>query len=147
MSGDNPTLDDYFNGCLYFSISRLQRHVNKLAEGAFAETGLAPSHAFLLMALNEHETCSAGELADMMGLAPSTITRFVDKLEKQGLCSRRLEGRVSYAAITPQGQALIPAIQAGWKDLFQNYNQAYGEENARQLNDTIVSFNKSLAGK
>jgi DNA-binding MarR family transcriptional regulator len=144
---DEATLDDYFNGCLYFSLSRLQRHINKLAEEAFSDIGLAPSHAFLLMALYENERCSASYLSDLLGLAPSTITRFVDRLEKQGLCKRKLEGRVSYASITVKGQKLIPDIQVGWKRLFRSYNEIYGENSAKSLNEMIVSFNDSLTEK
>lgn len=146
-NNQDAKLDDYFNGCLYFSISRLQRHINKLAEEAFVEVGLAPSHAFLLMALHENEQCSAGDLSELLGLAPSTITRFVDKLEKQGLCKRKLEGRTSYTTITAQGRAKIPAIQAGWKALFNSYNAAYGEDKATSLNDMIVSLNAALSAK
>lgn len=142
MSDNTPVLDDYFDGCLYFSVSRLQRHINKMAEQAFEDTGLAPSHAFLLMALDEKDAVSAGELSDVMGMAPSTITRFVDKLSKLGLCHRRIEGRISYASISPQGQALMPAIRDGWKHLFEAYNREFGEDTADQLNKTIVALNR-----
>ncbi len=143
MSTPTPTLDDHFDGCLYFSISRLQRRINKMAESAFADTGLAPSHAFLLMALDEKDACNAGELSDLMGMAPSTITRFVDKLAREGLCERRMEGRVSYASITPKGRALMPAIRDSWKLLFDAYNRRYGEQRADQLNKAIVAINQA----
>lgn len=144
MNADTPTLDDYFDGCLYFSISRLQRHINKLAENAFASTGLAPSHAFLLMALDEREALSAGEISDLLGMAPSTITRFVDKLAKEGLCERRMEGRVSYTSITPKGRALMPAIRDAWTHLFDAYNGEFGEAEADNLNKAIVAMNMKV---
>ena len=43
---NEPKLEDYFKGCLFFSISKLQRNINKMAEDAFKESGLAPNHAF-----------------------------------------------------------------------------------------------------
>ncbi len=146
MTADTPTLGDYFDGCLYFSISRLQRHINKLAENAFASTGLAPSHAFLLMALEEKEALSAGEISDLLGMAPSTITRFVDKLAKQELCERRLDGRVSFTSITPKGRALMPAIRDAWTHLFDAYNLDFGETEADTLNKAIVAMNKTIRG-
>ena len=135
-------LDDYFKGCLYFSLSRLNREINKMAEDAFAGSGLAPSHAFLLMALNENKKSSAGYLSNILGLAPSTITRFIDKLEKQGLCAREFEGRVSYTSITSKGRKLIPGIQTGWKRLFHMYNGVYGKKNAKALNNMIVELTR-----
>ncbi|BBM85334.1 MarR family winged helix-turn-helix transcriptional regulator [Candidatus Uabimicrobium amorphum] len=135
-------IDDYFDGCLYFSLSRLQRHINKLAKDIFSEINLVPSHAFLLMALNENEMCTASYLSELLGLAPSTITRFIDKLEKEGFCVRELKGRVSYTSITPEGRDLIPRIHKCWKQLFHRYNEVYGEKNAKLLNDMIVKLNK-----
>lgn len=143
MTDKSNSLENYFDNCLYFSISRLQRDINKLASQAFKESGLAPSHAFLLMALYEKSPSTAGELSEVMGLAPSTITRFIDKLEKQKLCSRTQDGRISYTSITQTGQALIPTIEAGWKKLFETYNALYGEAEADKLNKMITSLNHS----
>ncbi len=140
-------IDAYFTGCLYFSISKLQRHINKLAEAAFSDVGLAPGQIFLLMALHEEKNCSASHLSEMLGLAPSTITRFIDKLEKQGLCTRKLEGRVSHTSITAKGRRLMPDIQAGWKTLFQSYSEIFGEEDAKALNKMIVSFNNTAPNR
>lgn len=42
----DPKLDDYFQGCLYFTLSKLNKSINRMAEDAFKELELAPSHAF-----------------------------------------------------------------------------------------------------
>lgn len=70
--------------CLYFSANALARAVTRIAEEEYAAVGLAPSHAFILMTVNKQPGITAGEVADIMLLDPSTVTRLVEKLEKQG---------------------------------------------------------------
>lgn len=141
MSEQDVKLDSYFNDCLYFSLSRLQRCINKMAEDSFAKTGLAPSHAFILMALDENKELGAGQVAELIGIAPSTVTRFIDKLEKAGYCCRKVKGRTSLISITAKGRKLIPKIHKGWSVLFETYNEVYGKEEAATLNDQVVAMN------
>lgn len=136
-------VDDYFNGCLYFSLAKLQRRINNLAEEAFKPIGMVPSHAFLLMALDEKPEIYAGELADLLGLAPSTITRFIDKLEKQKLCKRRPVGRQATISITKQGKNLMPEIRQAWNVLYRLYSDELGEDAASDLNKMVVAFNSN----
>lgn len=136
-------LSDYCEGCLYFGLSVMQRRVKKLAEDAFAPLDMSPSHAFVIMALAEHGETPSGILADKLGLAPSTITRFLDKLEERGLVSRRVQGRLAVAAITPDGTSVLPALQEGWKKLYFAYSEIYGEEFAADLTSRIAGANRA----
>lgn len=138
-----PRLDAYFENCLYFSLSKLQRSINRLAEDAFAPSGLAPGQAFILMALAEHEALCNGALADLMGLAPSTVTRFVDKLVEAGLARRFRAGRESRTAITENGRRLMPQIRSSWRALLHAYNDVYGREEAAELNEKVVALNRA----
>ena len=42
-------------GCLYFTISKLFRIVNKVAEEAFNKMDICPTHGFLMVLLQEDE--------------------------------------------------------------------------------------------
>ncbi len=39
--------------CLFFSVKKLDRMLNKLADEAFRKTGLAPTYGFILLILKE----------------------------------------------------------------------------------------------
>lgn len=138
-----PTIADYFDGCLYFTLGKLQRRINRMAEEAFSPLGLSPSHAYLLKAVEEGGPLTSGDLAAILGLAPSTITRFVDRLEKDGYCCRKSEGRLAMVDITDKGRTLIPAFAEAWKRLFEAYNDALGAEEADRLNRMVVALNLS----
>lgn len=94
------------------------------------------------MALHENDYLTAGQLSETLGLKPSTITRFVDKLESRELCQRKYEGKLAKISITKKGKKVFPLFQEAWKVFFNNYNDVYGKENAEKLNSLIVEKNK-----
>ena len=73
-------IEKYLHNCLYFTANSLARRITAMAEEAFGKVGLSPSHAFLVMLVNEQPGISQKELSRALNLAPSTVTRFVDSL-------------------------------------------------------------------
>ena len=129
--------DDYLHCCLYFTANSLSRVVTRMAEESFMSTGLSPSHAFLLMLVNEQGSVVQKDLARQLHLAPSTVTRFVDQLEKKGLSQRRSEGKSTHVTSTAAGKALQGPIEKAWKDLYHRYSKILGEENGIELTRII----------
>lgn len=121
--------------CLYFTANSLARTITRLAEEAFAPTGLSPSHAFVLMMAAETPGIGPTELAEKLALAPSTVTRFVDALAAKGLLSRTAEGRTSRLAATPAGLALLKGVEQAWKRLHTAYSKVLGPEGDRLAAD------------
>lgn len=127
------SLSDYLHNCLYFTAGTLARVVARMADKAFRDTGLSPSHAFLLMLAIERPGLTHTELAEALHLAPSTMTRFVDKLERAGLVEREAQGKLSRVSATDAGLALRGPIAQAWKRLYRDYSDILGEEAGREL--------------
>lgn len=148
MSGScDATTDDYLQCCLYFTSNTMTRLINKMTENAFMSTGLAPSYAFLMMVVIEKRKIGTGELANILKLAPSTVTRFVDKLIIQGYLKRDQEGRNIIVSATKKGETLLPSIQESWKKLFDSYCEVLGEEFAVKLTRDMAKANKILQNR
>ena len=140
-----PTTEELLDHCLYFTTARLGRILNKWAEQAFADQNLAPSQAYALMAVNEKPGQSQQELAQLLHLAPSTLTRFLDKLEARGLVRRREEGRLTYVDATEEGLVLEPVLEAGWAEVWKRYSAVLGDE-GDTLATTLTRVARSLEG-
>ena len=132
------------HNCLYFTANSLARAVTRMAEESFRKTGLSPSHAFLLMLVNDHPGITQKELAESLQLAPSTVTRFIDALVYKGLLTRKIEGKASKVSPTGDGQALQASIEAAWKDLHARYAKVLGLREGDALTAMIDAASEKL---
>lgn len=132
-------LNDYFGGCLYFTAGHLYRLIERLAFEAFRPLGLAPTHGFFLMALNElgNDGASPSELSEIMALDRSTVTRLVGALEKKNLLKSATQGRYKRLTLTAKGRSLLPEVKTAWSNLYQLYSEELGEERANAMNAFI----------
>ncbi|MEQ8236358.1 MAG: MarR family transcriptional regulator [Syntrophomonadaceae bacterium] len=140
-------IEDYFKGCLYFAVSSLNRTVNRLAEEAFISTGLSPNYAFLLMLVNEKNGISQKEICNHLNLMPSTVSRFIDKLEAKGLIKRRVDGKNAFIYLTKQGSDLQPEIEKAWEILYNRYSEILGFAEGDALTSLIYEASKTLENK
>ncbi|MFZ4401059.1 MAG: MarR family winged helix-turn-helix transcriptional regulator [Bacteroidales bacterium] len=125
--------------CLYYSANALARIITKKAEEAFSVVNLAPSYAFVVMTVNKNPGLQAGELAGIMMLTPSTVTRLLEKLEIQELVKRHTEGRLTLIYPTAKSVEINKKIEAAWFSLYQNYINILGEDMANQLTENIYT--------
>jgi DNA-binding MarR family transcriptional regulator len=129
--------------CLYFAANALSRTLTKMAEEEFAITGLAPSHAFLLMAVDEKPGIQPKELSMHLQLTPSTVTRLIEKLEYKGIVERKSSGRCTEVYPTHKCHELEEKVKLAWKNLHNRYVELLGEEKVRELTSNIyATFHK-----
>jgi|AntRauTorckE6833_2_1112554.scaffolds.fasta_scaffold127673_2 DNA-binding MarR family transcriptional regulator len=101
-------------------INTFSREISSFYDAKFKEAGLATSYAELLILVKESEKISQKQIAISMNLAPSTITRFIAKLEKKGLVSKERRGKEIFIELTEKGKKLTVELE-------QIYNQAEEE--------------------
>ena len=133
-----------YGGCLFFASNALARNMTRLAEEAYAPTGLAPSHAMLLMTIIDSPGINPTDAAEIMQLNPSTVTRFVEKLESKGLVNRQTQGKFTELYATDEGNAMNMRIKAAWMSLYAKYIAIVGEEQACSLASLAFKTAKKL---
>lgn len=141
MSEDCST----FKGCLFYSANALARTITRLADKEFAITGLPSQYCFLLMLVLEKPSVQPKELAEKLSLTPSTITRFLDKMEEQGYIVRAVDGKYIYITPTQKARKLLTTIRQAWENLYRIYVEILGKEFADSLTDSIYVSNKKLS--
>ena len=82
-----------FEECLYFNSNALARAVSRIWAKAYHQVNLSPPHAFFLRVVLAKPGLFPRELADELNLSRSTITRFLDSLEKRDLLVRKQTGK------------------------------------------------------
>ncbi|WP_219835607.1 MarR family winged helix-turn-helix transcriptional regulator [Paenibacillus sp. R14(2021)] len=134
---DRSIDDDFLRTCLFFNANRLSRIVTKLAEEEFAVTGLSPMYGYLIRIVNGRPGITQKLLAEMLYITPSTLTRFIDKLEGKKLVTRKVQGKTVLVYPTEKGIALEPTIRSASIQFKAKYEQILGKEVSRLLSIEI----------
>ena len=138
---------DLFQCCLYFTANSFARIMTTLAEDEFKKTGLSPNYAFLVMLVCETPGITQKEISEYLQLTPSTITRFVDKLESKGFIKRIVEGKNVLLEPTEEGKNSLVEIQASWERLYHRGAKVLGYEEGQNLSNLINQTVLKLEGK
>ena len=77
-----------FERCIYFNTNALARKLNALWDEGFAEFGLTPSQGYLLRLVLANPGMTQQSISQELQLNKSTVTRFVNQLEKKSLLQR-----------------------------------------------------------
>ena len=139
-----PVSRDAYCGCLFYTANAFARRITRMAEVEFLPTGLAPSSGFILMTVNDQPGISAGELARIMQLQPSTVTRLADRLEEEGFITRRSHRRFIHIYPTKKSSSLKAGLKTAWKSLFEHYGKLLGAEESLQLAAMLTSASDAL---
>jgi MarR family transcriptional regulator, organic hydroperoxide resistance regulator len=131
-----------FCSCLYYSANSLARNITRMAEEEFAVTGLTPSYAFIVMRVNNQPGVLIGDLARIMALTPSTVTRLIEKLERKKLLKRITDGKNTKVYPTRSSKNLEITIIQSWQNLHKRYSKLLGEKNGNRL--TLDVYNAAL---
>lgn len=138
MLAEGDAADESFlRNCLFFNANRLGRAVTKMAEEEFARTGLTPMYGYLIRIVNGTPGITQKLLAEKLYITPSTLTRFIDKLETKKLVERKVQGKTVLVYSTEKGQALEPQIREASRTFKAKYERILGEAVAKLLSADI----------
>ncbi|MFD2368950.1 MarR family winged helix-turn-helix transcriptional regulator [Brevibacillus sp. GCM10020057] len=140
-----PQKDEAFlEDCLYFTANRLSRAITRMADEAFATTGLTPAYGYLIRLVIGSPGITQKELSEKLSITPSTLTRFVDKLEAKQLVERKVHGKTVMVYPTEKGVELGPALRQASKKLKRLYEEILGKQLSDQLTQYLASSSKQL---
>ena len=130
--------------CLYFTASRFARNITKLAEKTFDFGDLAPSYLYMIMIVRFHPEITQKELCHKLSIAPSTSTRFIDKLEKLSLVNRKMDGKQTLISLTEEGEKVYQQFRFSLKELFTSYSDVLGREFSEDLSKMLHEASNKL---
>ena len=138
------TDDNFLESCLFFNTNTLSKYLLKLAEKEFKPLNISPAHASLMLLVYDSPGISPKDLSQLLHLTPSTITRFIDSLEKKDFVTRTNQGKNAFISPGQKGVELKQLIASAYKKLYLKYTQILGSDTANQLSYSIFKANKKL---
>ncbi|MGA1464134.1 MAG: hypothetical protein DA446_01500 [Bacteroidetes bacterium] len=118
-------------------LNRFSREMTAYFDARLKSLGFAVSYIELLITLDEQGKCSQKTLSEQLFLAPSTITRFLQKLEKEGLLTRERNGYSSMVTLTEEGKNVAKKgkkiYQEAWEEVLNQVGDKFTETTGKLL--------------
>ena len=110
--------------------------------------GLTPTEFAILEVLYHKGPLLLGEVQKRILVSSGGVTYLVDRLEEKGLVERRActeDRRARYAALTPEGEALIARIFPPHAELIREVMSTLSLEEQRQAVDLLRRLGRAAA--
>jgi DNA-binding MarR family transcriptional regulator len=101
------------------SLRRIVRSIEQYNRRFSERTKLTVSQCMALRELRTAGSCTAGELADRVGISRGTVTGILDQLQSEDLVRRRrrpTDRRRVYVSLTQPGRRLASELQAPFEE-------------------------------
>lgn len=141
------------SGCLCFRARRVSRVLTRLYEEALRDLDLQATQltllsAITLMSRREEGPGSMGELAEVLSLDPTTVSRNVRLMRDDGLA--RLErsprdGRVRLVLPTDEGERALAEALPRWQEAQRTVGEALGPDAAAELREQLDDVARAAA--
>lgn len=105
--------DSILKTCLFFTANRLANVLRRKVNDIYADTGIAAPYVYLLVVVNQYPGITIKELSRKLDVAPSTCTRFLDALVKQGILTKSQEWKTVHVNLTEEGAVKCELIDSG----------------------------------
>jgi DNA-binding MarR family transcriptional regulator len=131
MAARDRTLDLNGTGyCASFHLRRTARAVTRMYDAALQETGMRSTQFSILVGIAKHQPVAIGALADVLILDPTTLTRSLRLLEKEGFIaiSERSTMRQRFLTMTPKGEWALGRSVAAWRKAHERFLAMVGPE-------------------
>lgn len=110
------------------SVNSFSRTLSSFFDERLSRFNLATSYIELMIVMKENDSVSQKEIADQLSLAPSTITRFVDKLKKEKYITKKRDGRNMTIELTPKGRQISSEMDNEYRAVVEEIRTLMGEK-------------------
>jgi DNA-binding MarR family transcriptional regulator len=138
---------DLVTACACFGLRWAGRAVTQLYDEALRGSGLRITQFTLLAALRALEPVSIKELAEAAAADPTTLTRNLQLLEREGLVRirrSRQDRRERLLRLTPRGQRAVARAVPHWERAQQRVQAVVGRERLRRLHSDLAILVKGV---
>jgi DNA-binding MarR family transcriptional regulator len=132
--------------CAGYNLRRTSRVVTQLFDTALEPTGLRSTQAAILQMIVATNSGSVAELARELAMDPSTLTRNLQPLIREGYVDlvNAPRGRAKLARLTTQGRAKLDQVLVHWKQAQAEFVKRFGAKRWNQLRAELTAVAEVL---
>jgi DNA-binding MarR family transcriptional regulator len=129
---------------MHSASNSFSREITRHFDSYFEEYDLATSYVELLLILYDQDELSQNDLAEEMKLAPSTITRFVNKLVKKGLVQKNKVGRTAVITLSKKGEDQLPTLKRAFDSAVRDLKGILGDKYVHTTKELLLHGTRLL---
>ncbi len=131
MQEARSTVDLWGTGfCAAFNTRRTARAITSLYDGMLQTSGIRSTQFAILVGIAKAGSAAMGQLAEMLLLDHSTLTRSLRRMQTQGLLSisSRSIRRQRFVKLLPKGERQLAHSMAHWRQIQRKFVNRIGGE-------------------
>jgi DNA-binding MarR family transcriptional regulator len=116
--------------CASFNFRRVARAVTSLYDRAFEPFGIRSTQFTILVGIAKTQPTSMSALAELLAIDPTTITRSLRLLKKQGLLAitERSTKRQRFLTLSAKGERTLAKSLPAWREAQERFVQSMGAD-------------------
>ncbi len=126
------------------SVSSFSRTLSSFFDERLSRFNFATSYIELMILMNNNDQMSQKAIAEQLSLAPSTITRFVDKLKKEGYLTKKRDGRSVTIELTEKGRQVSKEMDAEYHSAVDEIRELMGDKYLETVGKLLVYGSEKL---
>ena len=128
--------------CASFNLRRTARAVTRAYDEALLQTGMRSTQFTILVGIAKNQPVSIGALAGVLIIDPTTLTRSLRLLQKDGLItiSNRSTMRQRFLALTAKGEHALARSLPAWRKVHERLVSTVGTEHWNDLRNKLENL-------
>lgn len=134
---------------LWIILNRAQNAIGRHARANLDDSGVTPREFAVLELLYSKGPRPLGEIGDGVLLTSGSTTYVIDRLQERGLLERRAcaeDQRVTFAALTTEGRALVDRILPGHLEAIRGAMHALSHDEKKACAEMLKRLGKGAEG-
>lgn len=127
--------------CINAKVRKLHRILNNVYQARINPLGLRGSMLSILFIIGKNKGVNQKQIAEMLVLDQSTVSRDIKKLAKKGWVniSKGDDTRATKLSISTSGFELLEEVSPIWEKTHKQMEALLGEHNINQINNLIAA--------
>lgn len=132
--------------CASFNLRRTARAVTRAYDMALQETGMRSTQFAILVGIGKNQPVSLGALAGVLVMDPTTLTRSLRLLQKEGLIniSSRSTMRQRFLSLTNKGERALARSLPAWRTMQERFVSSVGTEQWNDLRNRLEHLARTV---
>ncbi|HWV83287.1 MAG TPA: MarR family winged helix-turn-helix transcriptional regulator [Hyphomicrobiaceae bacterium] len=129
-------------------LRKAARRVSQIYDHHLEATGLTITQFGVLASLVSADRVAIGPLAEQLCMDPTTLTRNLQPLHRQGLVviePDRRDRRVRWVSLSDTGRQAFDAARPAWREAQSHIRKLVGDDETATLHDALDHFLERIA--